>query len=165
MLAVACNAPAQSQPATVILVRHAEKAAEPANDPPLSDEGRLRVQALREATRDAGLTVIYATNRLRNLETARPVGDSLGIPVIELTIAAGGADEYVRDIVHRIRKDGGGRVSLVVGHSNTFAPVIKALGGPDIEEIVEERYDDIFVLTVQDGERTRFIRGKYGRRR
>jgi broad specificity phosphatase PhoE len=164
LLAVACSAPAQSEPATVILVRHAEKAVEPKNDPPLSDEGRLRVQALLEATRDAGVDVIYSTNRLRNLETARPVGEALGVPVIELTIEAGGADQYVREMVDRLRKDGGGRVSLVVGHSNTFAPVIKALGGPDIEEIADERYDDIFVLTIQDGVRTRFIRGKYGNR-
>lgn len=164
LLATACDMAAQSQPATVILVRHAEKATEPANDPPLSDEGRLRVQALLEVTRDAGLDVIYTTNRRRNLETARPVGDAMGVAVIELTIAAGGADEYVRELVDRIRREGGGRVSLVVGHSNTYAPVIKALGGPDLEEIADERYDDLFVLTVQDGVRTRFIRGKYGNR-
>jgi broad specificity phosphatase PhoE len=114
--------------------------------------------------RDAGINSIYSTNRLRNLETARPIGDSLGVRVIELTIEAGGADAYVRDVVARIREAGGGRVSLVVGHSNTFAPVIKALGGPDLEEIADERYDDIFVLTVQDGARTRLVRGKFGRR-
>jgi hypothetical protein len=42
--------------------------------------------------------------------------------------------------------------------------VIEALGGPKIEEIVEERYDDVIILTVQDGKPLRMIRAKYGSR-
>ena len=153
---------AQTQPATVILVRHAERAAEPKADPPLSETGRARVQALLHVLRDAGVNVIYSTSRLRNLQTARPIGDSLRAKVVEVPIEGGKIDAYAADVVARVRTESGGRVSLVVGHSNTFAPVIKAFGGPEIEEIADDRYDDLFVLTVQDGKPPRLVRAKFG---
>jgi hypothetical protein len=40
----------------ILLVRHAEKAAEPASDPPLTVAGVARAQALAMALRDAGVT-------------------------------------------------------------------------------------------------------------
>jgi len=43
---------------TVILVRHAEKAAEPREDPPLSDAGRTRAEALARAVSPTGVTAI-----------------------------------------------------------------------------------------------------------
>lgn len=155
---------AQAQPATVILVRHAEKAAEPKDDPPLSAQGRQRVAALLEVLRSSDVSVIYSTPRLRNLETARPIADSLHATIVQVPIESGKADAYAADLVQRVRRDGGGRVSLVVGHSNTFGPVIKAFGGPEIGEIVDDRYDDLFVLTVQDGKPLKLVRAKFGER-
>jgi broad specificity phosphatase PhoE len=145
-------------------VRHAEKAAEPKDDPPLSPAGRERVRALLDLLRDTRLDVIYSTPKLRNLETARPVADSLHVRIVQVPIESGKIDAYARDIARRVRKEGGGRISLVVGHSNTFGPVIKELGGPRIEEIADERYDDVFVLTVQNGRPARIIRAKFGKR-
>jgi hypothetical protein len=55
-------------------------------------------------------------------------------------------------------------VILVVGHSNTMGAVIKALGGPDVREITDPEYDNLFVVTVQDGKPTRLVRAKYGKR-
>lgn len=164
LLSGACDAAAQSEPATVLLVRHAERAAEPKDDPALSETGQARVQALLAAVRDAGVSVIYTTDRRRNLETARQIAEALSVPLVTVPIASGNVDEYARAIEQRIRKEGGGRVSLVVGHSNTYAPVIKALGGPPIEAIADDRYDDLFVLTVETGAPTRVVRAKYGSR-
>src|SRR5688572_8110909 len=143
---------AQAQPATVILVRHAEKEAEPKADPPLSAVGRARAAAVVEMLRDAGVDVVYHSNRLRTFETARAVGDSLKVALVEVPLTK--LDSWVADLVARVRKDGGGKVSVIVGHSNTYGPVIEALGGPKIEEIVDPRYDDVFVLTVQEGKPT-----------
>jgi len=153
---------AQTQPATVILVRHAEKEAEPKADPPLSAAGRARAAALVEMLRDAGVDVVYHSNRLRTYETARALGDSLKVGLVEVPLTK--LDPWVADLVARVRKDGGGRVSVIVGHSNTYGPVITALGGPTIEEIADPRYDDVFILTLQDGKPTRMIRAKYGER-
>ena len=153
---------AQTQPATVILVRHAEKEAEPKADPPLSAIGRARAAAVVEMLRDAGVDVVYHSNRLRTFETARALGDSLKVALVEVPLTK--LDPWVADLVARVRKDGGGKVSVIVGHSNTYAPVITALGGPQIEEIADPRYDDVFILTVQDGKPTRMVRAKYGER-
>jgi broad specificity phosphatase PhoE len=155
---------AQKHAATVIIVRHAEKAAEPAGDPPLSDIGRARAAALLDAVRDAGISVIYSTNKLRNLETARFVGDSLHISVVQVPIDGSKLPAHMTDVVARVKKNGGGRVSLVVEHSNTVPMLIKAFGGPDVGEIVDPRYDDLFVLTVQNGKKPRLVRAKFGQR-
>jgi len=57
-------------PAPVLLVRHAEKAAEPADDPPLTAAGAERAQALATALQDAGVTAIITTQLRRTRETA-----------------------------------------------------------------------------------------------
>jgi broad specificity phosphatase PhoE len=69
---------ALAQPATtVILVRHAEKAAEPAEDPPLSAAGETRAQALLDLVREAGISAVITTPFARTRDTARPVLDAL----------------------------------------------------------------------------------------
>jgi phosphohistidine phosphatase SixA len=153
---------AQTSPATVILVRHSEKAPEPKDNPPLSEAGRARAAAVVEMLRHAGVDVVYHSNRVRTHETARALGDSLDVPLVEVPLTK--LEPWVVDVAARVRKDCGGRVCVVVGHSNTYGPVIEAFGGPTIEEIVEERYDDVIILTVQDGKPTRMIRAKYGER-
>lgn len=153
---------AQSAPATLILVRHSEKALEPKDNPPLSEAGRARAAAIVEMLRHAGVDVVYHSNRVRTFETAKALNDSLGVPLVEVPLSK--LDPWVADLVQHVRKDGGGRVSMIVGHSNTYGPVIQAFGGPKIEEIVDERYDDVIILTVQDGKPAKMIRAKYGSR-
>ena len=55
---------------TVIFVRHAEKAAEPADDPGLTPAGQRRVAELTRQLVDAdviaGVDAVYSSTRLRN---------------------------------------------------------------------------------------------------
>lgn len=150
---------AQSEPATVILVRHAEKGEAPKEDPPLNAAGQQRTLELLKMLRHAGVDVVYHSNRVRTYQTAKILGDSLKVAMVEVPLTK--LDAWVADVVQRVTRGG---VSVVVGHSNTYGPVIKALGGPAIEEIVDARYDDVFILTVQEGKPTRMIRAKYGSR-
>src|SRR5688572_14937113 len=64
---------------TVLLVRHAEKAAQPADDPPLTAEGEARAQALVQVARDAGVTAIVTTQFQRTRLTGAPLAQALGI--------------------------------------------------------------------------------------
>ena len=161
LLVVPC-ASAQTQPVTVILVRHGEKMAQPADNPPLAAEGRMRAEELLKVVRDAGITAIYSTPYLRTMNTAKVVADALKLPVVETPIPNRSVPAYGDSVAARAKRDGG--VVLVVGHSNTMAAVIKALGGPDVGEIGDSVYDNLFVVTVQDGKPPRLIRGNYGRR-
>src|SRR3990172_10984027 len=60
-------------PTTVVVVRHAEKAAVPGDDPPLSEAGHARARALRAALADASVTAVVVSPRIRTHETARPL--------------------------------------------------------------------------------------------
>ncbi|MGB5719798.1 MAG: histidine phosphatase family protein, partial [Woeseiaceae bacterium] len=73
---------------TVIFVRHAEKAALPADDPALSEAGQRRAAELARQLVDAdvvpgvGVDVVYSTSYRRTVETAKPVADALGLQVM-----------------------------------------------------------------------------------
>src|ERR1700682_5430372 len=74
--------PAVAQRATddfpvLVLVRHADKAAQPANDPPLTSAGMKRAQDLAAALRSAGVTFIITTQLRRTRETAQPLANAL----------------------------------------------------------------------------------------
>jgi broad specificity phosphatase PhoE len=161
LFAVTTSAYAQAQPVTIILARHGEKIAQPADNPPLSPDGEQRARDLVNVVRDAGITAIYSTPYARTQSTAKPVADALKLPITETPILNRNVPAYGDSVAARAKRDGG--VILVVGHSNTMGAVIKALGGPDIGEIPETDYDNLFVVTIQDGKPTRLVRARYGK--
>src|SRR3954467_6450857 len=59
-------------PTTVIVVRHAEKAAEPASDPALTALGSARADALYDLVKDAGVQAVMSTEFQRTRLTAAP---------------------------------------------------------------------------------------------
>src|SRR5688572_10118497 len=68
--------------ATLIIVRHAEKAG-PDGDVPLTDAGHARAAALAHVLRDANISTIFATNLQRTQQTAAPIARALNLtPVI-----------------------------------------------------------------------------------
>lgn len=154
---------ADASPATtIVLVRHAEKATNPPDDPPLSETGRARAQALLDALGNARIDAIYSTQYARTRSTAQPLADAAGV---DLTIvrAAQGEPPYIATVAERARTEHPGGVVVIVGHSNTLGPTIAALGGPDdIGELPDEAYDRFFIVLVQEGEPTRLIRARYG---
>src|SRR2546423_7035829 len=66
---------ASAQP-VVVIVRHAEKAANGGNDPDLSSAGRARAEALARILKDSGITAIFTTEFKRTQETAAPTATS-----------------------------------------------------------------------------------------
>lgn len=136
-------------PDQVLLFRHAEKASEPAGDPALSADGRARADALADALRHAGVDAIIVTQYRRTGETAAPLARRLGIEPQVVEAGADGLQAHVDAVADAVRAQQG--VVLVVGHSNTLAPVIEVLGGPALDDLAESDYGDLFVLTPGDG--------------
>ena len=146
---------------TVIFVRHAEKAELPADDPPLSDAGKLRVEELTRQLVKAdvvqGIDAVYATPYRRTVETAKPVADALGLPVNSYDAADTEA------IMERIVKQHKGKIILVVGHSNTLPALIGNMGASKkVPPIAEDEYDNIYVVSIPWFGKTKTIRLRFG---
>ena len=139
---------AQTGPSMVILVRHAEKAAVPGDDPPLSDIGSARAAALAQALAASPPTAIIVSSRQRTALTAAMVSAHTGVTPQVVSLDGGGA-AHIAAVVAAVRKQQG--VVLVVGHSNTTPAIIKALGGPSLPDICDATYSHFFVLTMAHG--------------
>ena len=146
---------AQDSATTIILVRHAEKATTPGDDPQLSEEGLARAEMLSRMFENSGLTAIYATQYIRTRKTAEPIAHKLGLQV--QTVDAGASKKLVEAIVTRHQ---GGTV-LVVGHSNTLPEIIQALSGGKVFEIADDDYDNLYVVTLTQKGKGKTIRMKF----
>lgn len=132
---------------TVYLVRHAEKASSPANDPPLTAPGEQRAQALSDSLAAKKIRYIYSTNTLRTRSTAQPLASKIG-----LTIQPYGTDT-LWEVARHLRKIPGN--ALVVGHSNILLPLLDQLPVTHQKKTIPDSdYDNLFVLTIK----RRFLR-------
>jgi phosphohistidine phosphatase SixA len=181
---VVASSPSVAQPANpadqlpvLVLVRHADKAAQPADDPPLTAAGAKRAQDLAAALRNAGVTAIITTQLRRTRETAQPLATALGLSpeVIRVgeraLVSNPAADarlppeivearaEYIKVLGPAVRRLSG--VVLVVGHDWSVPGLIASLGGPELPNICSSVYDNFFVLTSAGG-KAHLIRGRYG---
>lgn len=155
----AARGPAASPPddgfkvTTVFLVRHAEKAAEPKDDPPLLESGIVRSKELARILGDAGIRTIYTSQYLRTKQTAAPLAAQLGIvsTVVPLTMNTMNMGEVSQESIGGLAAkiyQKAGQNALVVGHSNTVPETIRALGGDVVPTIRPEDFDDLFVVTI-----------------
>ena len=153
------RAEAAAQPSTVILVRHAERATEPASDPILTEAGNQRAKDLAAALANARVGSIFTTQLQRTQLTAKPTADALGLSITQ--IRAGGRD-HVDSVAAAVMRRPAGEVVLVVGHSNTVPGIIAALGGPKMPDLCDGQYSNLYVLGLSPGAPPRLIKAKYG---
>ena len=142
----------------VLLVRHAEKAAQPPDDPPLTQDGRRRAEALAGVVKDAHPTTIITTQLRRTVETAKPSAAATGVTPEVVPVSAANTQQNAAEVAAAVRKHAGETV-LVVGHGNTVPLIIAALGGPKLPDIREPVYDELFVLVL--GNEPRLIQSRY----
>jgi broad specificity phosphatase PhoE len=152
---------------TVFLVRHAERAEEPRNDPPLTEKGVARSQELARLLSSAGIKAIFTSQYVRTKLTAEPLAKQLNVTPTTQTLKSNPtnlrliAEDSTRETVDKILSQGGGNV-LVVGHSNSIPDVIKMLGGDVTPVIDEKKFDDLFVVTVYAKGKAKVTHLKYG---
>lgn len=135
---------ARAEPEWLILVRHAEKAAEPGDDPGLSEAGQRRAEQLAALLSDAGVTHILTSDRRRTQATAALLARALGLQ--PQVIATRGGD-HLAALLAAVRAQRGGTL-LVVGHSNTVPALIAALGGPRLPFICENRFGHALLMRM-----------------
>jgi phosphohistidine phosphatase SixA len=135
-----CQFAAAQTPHTIFLVRHAEKAASPADDPALSPAGEKRAACLAKMLQESGIKQIYVTDTKRTQQTAAPLAAAL-----KLTPTVIPAKDP-NSLISKLTYSSLGNV-LVVGHSNTLPFVLARLKAGDVK-IAEDEYDRMFVLSM-----------------
>ena len=145
----------------VFLVRHAEKAEAPADDPGLSDTGRRRAADLARmmvlSNVNNGPDHIFVSQYRRSIETVEPLVRNIGAPVSDYR--SQDSQALVDEILGNYR----GQTVLVVGHSNTLVEIIYLLGGKtSMPEITKKDYDDLYVVSIPRFGRAQTLRFKYG---
>jgi broad specificity phosphatase PhoE len=142
---------------TVILVRHAEKQTTPdMPDPSLNDAGAARAAALARVLADAPLEAVFVTQFKRTQETGAPTAAAHGLEAAprDAGDVAGVAAEILRE-----HED---ETVLVCGHSNTVPAMIRSLGVDTDLTLTEQDYDDLFVVTIDDGGNATLLHLHYG---
>ena len=156
---IALPAALSAQPATVILVRHAEKASATEQDPVLSEAGVQRAKDLAAALADAGIGSVYTTQYRRTKLTAEGV---LAATKLSPIVVPAGGIAHPSDIAAAIKSRPAGEVVLVVGHSNTVNTIIEALGGPKMANICDSQYSNMYIMQMT-GPAPKIIRANYGK--
>lgn len=154
-----------SSPTAIYIVRHAEKAGMPANDPVLTDDGQQRAQALKEALKDASIDAIIVSDLQRTQLTAQPLANHLGLqPIVIALKPPANPDQYIQSVVNEIKDNWKGRDVLVVSHNTLLQQIAENLGSPVIGAINEASgYDNFFVIIKpRKSGTTKFVRVRYG---
>jgi len=115
--------PATAEPIVVVVVRHAEKAADDPRDPTLSGAGERRAEALAGLLRDAGVTHLFCTEYRRTRLTVEPLARARGLQIQQVA-----ADDPAVQVA-ALRALPAGSVAVVAGHSNTVPALVRGLGG------------------------------------
>ncbi len=155
-------APVSATATNIVVVRHAEKSTDDPRDPSLSAAGQERARALSSALKDAGVTDIYVTQYKRTRQTAEPLAQLFGIPILERPVNAANSATYARDLAREILTRSAGKSVLVVGHSNTVPDIVKALSGRDVPPIMDPEYDHIFIVTIPASGSPRLMQLRFG---
>ncbi len=148
---------------TVIVVRHAEKATDDPRDPSLTQAGRERALALRDALKDASISAIYATQYKRNRQTAEPLALQFGLTVIERPVNSSNSATYPADIAREVLAANRGKTVVVVGHSNTVPQIVQAFSGVPVKALEDSEYDHIFIVEVPASGAPRLVNVRFGR--
>ena len=137
-LPVSAQSPA-TEPTTVIVVRHAERASSD-EDSPLSAEGQRRAQTLAQMLRDAPLRAIITSQYVRTAQTAAPTAQQKQIKPDVLP-----ADK-LDQLINRIHSLAGSTI-LVVHHSNTVPAIVAKLGGRT-PPMADTEFDRLLIVTM-----------------
>jgi phosphohistidine phosphatase SixA len=107
------------------------------------------------------LQAIYVSEYRRTTETAAPTAAAFGLMPTVVPIQGDKAAQAAATAA-AINSMAAGSAALVVGHSNTVALLIAALGGPELPELCDMEYATIFVLELPADLPRRLLQASYG---
>ena len=135
--------PNTDAPMTFVIVRHAEKVADGSKDPPLTEAGHARAQALAQRLSSVPVIAVYTTPFQRTRQTGTPTAQEQGLPLIEYD-----AKLPAGEFAAQLRQRHAGQTVLVVGHSNTVPDIAAALCSCIVAPMSEAEYDRLMTVRV-----------------
>lgn len=136
-----------SDSATLIFVRHAEKADDGTKNPPLTKEGEARADRIKAMLKKAYSKVdaVYSTEYKRTESTALPSSKEFDLEIQSYDPRA------PKVFIKKLIKDHQGEVVLIVGHSNTTPFLVNmVLGEEKFAQLDESAYDDVFIVKSKE---------------
>ena len=143
--------------ATIILVRHAERANMMSPDALLSRAGEERARQLADVLRDAKIRRIFVTDVRRTQQTAEPIAEQLHVTPIIIPKAD------IEGLLSQLRKIQDDETVLVVGHADTVPMLVERLGGGTVPAIEDDEYDRMMVVFLEGGGKARTVTLRYGK--
>jgi broad specificity phosphatase PhoE len=143
---------------TIYLVRHGEKDLTPGvADPALTPAGEARAQALSQQLARRHPAALFTTDTRRTRSTLAPLAQATSLTPLVYDAKQPDA------LITRIQQEYAGRTVVVVGHSNTLLPLLKALGVTEsVAEIKDEEYDHLFKVELRPGKSAVLKATRYG---
>jgi phosphohistidine phosphatase SixA len=134
---------------TIVLLRQGGR--DPSGDgpdPPLTLRGRKRAAALPAALGNIGVTAIYCPNLQRNIQTAQPLADHLGLKIIAISRRRLlNPKKQARELLDEFISKHANGVVVWVGNLRDLEEIYKLVDGtgkPPIE------YGSICIVTIPD---------------
>lgn len=132
----------------IYVVRHAEKAVSPANDPPLTAAGQQRAVDLANLLKGKNIAFIYSTNTTRTTKTATPLSDSINKAI---TLYSPDTTALFVNKLKSLKSN-----VLVVGHSNTILELLDSFHlSHNLQHIPDNGFNNLFIIKT-----TRFLSTK-----
>lgn len=125
------------------VVRHAERADDGSEDPPLTAEGEQRAQRLAQMLGDAHGVAVYATQFQRTQSTARPTAQVWGVP-----ITAYDGQSEAASLIQSIESAHPQGTILIVGHSDTVPDIVADLCNCQVGPIDDSDFGNLFHVDV-----------------
>jgi phosphohistidine phosphatase SixA len=147
-------APVKTQ-ATLIIVRHAEKAG-PEGDVPLTDAGHARAAALAQVLRSAKISTIFVTDLQRTQQTAAPIAKALNLTPVVVPA------RDVAGLAAKLAALPAGATALVVNHTPNVTQLATAFGAKDVASLPDSEYDRMMILTPGADGRAALLTLRYG---
>ena len=146
---------------TIVLLRHGgrDPSAEIA-DPPLTLRGRKRAAALPAVLGNMGVNAIYCPNQRRNIETAKPLADCLGLKINTISSRRLlNSKKLARELLDEFINKHANGVVVWIGNRRNLEELYKLVdgtGNPPTE------YGRICIVTIPDIGSPRIKKITYG---
>jgi phosphohistidine phosphatase SixA len=141
--------------ATLILIRHAEKAG-PTGDVPLTEAGKVRAIALAHVLRNANISTIFTTNLQRTQLTAAPIAKLLNLKPVILPV------EDAAGLAAKLAALPAGSTALIVNHNPLVLQLATAFGAKNVADMDEHEYDRMMILTPGADGKSVLLTLRYG---